>query len=60
VAPLALLVRLVREGRVQSDSCTVVVLTGSGLKDPEAALANVEPPIHFEGDARALAKALKL
>jgi threonine synthase len=60
VAPLALLVRLVREGRIQSDSCTVVVLTGSGLKDPEAALGNVEPPIHFEGDARSLAKALKL
>jgi threonine synthase len=60
VAPLALLVRLVREGRIQSDSCTVIVLTGSGLKDPEAALSNVEPPIHFEGDARALAKALKL
>jgi threonine synthase len=38
----------------------VIVLTGSGLKDPEAALSNVEPPIHFEGDARALAKALKL
>jgi threonine synthase len=59
-APLALLVRLVRDGRVQRDSTTVVVLTGSGLKDPDAALGNVEPPIELDGDARALAKALKL
>jgi threonine synthase len=59
-APLALLVRLVRDGRVQRDSTTVVVLTGSGLKDPDAALGNVEPPIELDGDARAIAKALKL
>jgi threonine synthase len=59
-APLALLFRLVREGRVQKDATTVVVLTGSGLKDPDAALKNVEPPIELDGDARALAKVLKL
>jgi threonine synthase len=59
-APLALLVRLVRDGRVAQDSTTVVVLTGSGLKDPDAALGNVEPPIELDGDARALAKVLKL
>jgi threonine synthase len=59
-APLALLVRLVRDGRVERDSTTVVVLTGSGLKDPDAALGNVEPPIELDGDARAIAKALKL
>jgi threonine synthase len=59
-APLALLVRLVRDGRVQKDSTTVVVLTGSGLKDPDAALGNVEPPVELDGDARALAKILKL
>jgi threonine synthase len=59
-APLALLVRLVRDGRVERDSTTVVVLTGSGLKDPDAALGNVEPPIELDGDARAMAKALKL
>jgi threonine synthase len=59
-APLALLVRLVRDGRVARDSTTVVVLTGSGLKDPDAALGNVEPPVEFDGDARALAKVLKL
>jgi threonine synthase len=59
-APLALLVRLVRDGRVARDSTTVVVLTGSGLKDPDAALANVEPPIELDGDARTLAKVLKL
>jgi threonine synthase len=60
LAPLALLVRLVQEGRVEKDSTTVIVLTGSGLKDPDAALGNVEPPIELDGDARALAKALKL
>ncbi|HKV89218.1 MAG TPA: threonine synthase [Candidatus Dormibacteraeota bacterium] len=59
-APLALLFRLVREGKLQKDSSTVVVLTGSGLKDPDAALKNVEPPIELDGDARTLAKVLKL
>jgi len=59
-APLALLIRLVREGKVEKDAVTVVVLTGSGLKDPDAALKNVEPPIELDGDARTLAKVLKL
>ncbi len=59
-APLALLFRLVREGKIEKDSTTVVVLTGSGLKDPDAALQNVEPPIELDGDARTLAKVLKL
>ena len=59
-APLALLVRLVREGKIERDSTTVVVLTGNGLKDPDAALGNVEPPVELDGDARSLAKALKL
>ena len=60
VAPLALLTRLVREGRIEADSTTVLVLTGSGLKDPDAALKNVEPPVELDGDARTLAKILKL
>ena len=59
-APLALLFRLVRDGKVEKDAITVVVLTGSGLKDPDAALKNVEPPIELDGDARTLAKVLKL
>jgi threonine synthase len=59
-APLALLVRLVQEGKIDKESITVVVLTGSGLKDPDAALKNVEPPIELDGDARTLAKVLKL
>jgi len=59
-APLALLFRLVREGKIAKDALTVVVLTGSGLKDPDAALKNVEPPIELDGDARTLAKVLKL
>jgi threonine synthase len=59
-APLALLFRLVMEGKIEKDSTTVVVLTGSGLKDPEVALKNVEPPIELDGDARTLAKVLKL
>jgi threonine synthase len=60
VAPLALLGRLVQEGRIERKSTTVVVLTGNGLKDPDAALGNVEKPVEFDGDARALAKLLKL
>ena len=59
-APLALLFRLVREAKIEKDAITVVVLTGSGLKDPDAALKNVEPPIELDGDARTLAKVLKL
>src|SRR5450759_1434638 len=59
-APLALLFRLVRDGKIEMDSTAVVVLTGSGLKDPDAALKNVEPPIELDGDARTLAKVLKL
>ena len=59
-APLALLFRLVRQGRIEKDSTTVVVLTGSGLKDPDAAIGNVAPPVELDGDARALAKILKL
>jgi threonine synthase len=59
-APLALLFRLVRDGKIAKDATTVVVLTGSGLKDPDAALKNVEPPIELDGDARTLAKVLKL
>jgi threonine synthase len=59
-APLALLIRLVMEGKIEKGSTTVVVLTGSGLKDPDAALKNVEPPIELDGDARTLAKVLKL
>ena len=59
-APLALLFRLVRDGKIDRDAITVVVLTGSGLKDPDAALKNVEPPIELDGDARTLAKVLKL
>jgi threonine synthase len=59
-APLALLYRLVREGKVEKDAVLVVVLTGSGLKDPDAALKNVEPPIELDGDARTIAKVLKL
>jgi threonine synthase len=59
-APLALLVRLVRDRKIDKDAVTVVVLTGSGLKDPDAALKNVEPPIELDGDARTLAKVLKL
>ncbi len=59
-APLALLVRLVQQGKLERDSTTVVVLTGHGLKDPSAALGNVEPPTELDGDSRAIAKALKL
>jgi len=59
-APLALLFRLVREGKIEMDATAVVVLTGSGLKDPDAALKNVEPPIELDGDSRTLAKVLKL
>jgi len=59
-APLALLFALVRDGKIEKDATAVVVLTGSGLKDPDAALKNVEPPIEIDGDARTLAKVLKL
>src|SRR5262249_55049234 len=59
-APLALLTRLVQDGKIDREATTVVVLTGSGLKDPDAALKNVETAVELGGDARTLAKVLKL
>src|SRR2546430_2672307 len=59
-APLALLFRLVRDGKPDTPAVPVVALTGSGLKDPDAALKDVEPPIELDGDARTIAKVLKL
>ena len=59
-APLALIINLVKAGRIASGSKVVCVLTGNGLKDPSAALSNVEPPLRFEGSPAQLAKALKL
>ena len=46
--------------RVRFAMVVVAVLTGTGLKDPDAALGNVEPPVELDGDARSIAKALKL
>src|SRR5258708_9194285 len=59
-APLALLYRLAREGKIDKDPNVVVVLTGSGLKDPHPAPKNIEPPIEIDRKARAPAKVLKL
>src|SRR5260370_20806651 len=59
-APLALLFRLVRDGKIDKRSTAVVVLTGSGLKDPDAALKNVDPPIRLAAGARPLSQGFKL
>ena len=59
-APLALLYRLVREGKIEMDATAVVVLTGDSTLRAGETATNVEPPIELDGDSRTLAKVLKL
>jgi threonine synthase len=59
-APLALLSKLVKAGRVERDASFVCVLTGNGLKDHDTALRNVTPPVPVEGNTREIARLLKL
>jgi threonine synthase len=59
-AALAILVKCVRDGQVAPGSRVVCVLTGSGLKDPDAARKDLAPPVLVDEDAESIARLLKL
>jgi threonine synthase len=59
-AALAILVKCRRDGRIAPGSRVVCVLTGSGLKDPEAAAKDLAPPVLVDEDAESIARLLKL
>src|SRR5207302_327861 len=59
-ASLAVLAKSVRSGAVAPSVRAVCVLTGSGLKDPEAARKDLPPPVRVDEDAENIARLLKL
>ncbi|HZA60449.1 MAG TPA: threonine synthase, partial [Actinomycetota bacterium] len=59
-ASVAGLGNLVATGRVEKGSTVVCVLTGHGLKDPQAALDSVAPPPVVEPDPELIAETLEL
>jgi threonine synthase len=59
-ASLAVLVKSVRSGAVAPGSSVVCVLTGSGLKDPDAARKELAPPVAVDEDVDNIARLLKL
>jgi threonine synthase len=59
-ASLAVLAKSVRSGAVAPGARAVCVLTGSGLKDPEAARKDLPPPVRVDEDAENIARLLKL
>jgi threonine synthase len=50
--------RLAREGRLPEGTRVVCVLTGSGLKDPEIAVAEAVAPLEVAADVREVEKVL--
>ncbi len=59
-AAVAGLSRARHQGLVEEGADVVCVLTGHGLKDPDAARTDLPPPVSVEADAAGLAKLLKL
>jgi threonine synthase len=57
-APVAGLLRLVAEGRLEAGKIAVCVLTGHGLKDPSWAIAGAPKPEQCEPDVDVVATAL--
>ena len=57
-APLAGLLKLKQSGDLPSGSRIVVVLTGSGLKDPDVIASRLPAPLEIDGTSEALAEAL--
>jgi threonine synthase len=53
-ASLAVLRKAVNDGRVDRNARVVCVLTGSGLKDPDAVSGLVAPPLHVDGDVASI------
>ncbi len=59
-APLAGLLKLKRLGKLPEGIRIVLVLTGNGLKDPDAVSDKGEPPIEIDGTVEALSEVLGL
>lgn len=59
-APLAGLIKLKKLGKLPAGIRIVMVLTGNGLKDPDAASGRGETPIEIDGTQEALEEALGL
>ncbi|HUY98042.1 MAG TPA: threonine synthase [Verrucomicrobiae bacterium] len=59
-ASLAGVVQMARSGWIAPGARVVCVLTGHGLKDPDAARAELPPPIAVDDDPAGIAKLLKL
>jgi len=59
-ASLAVLAKSVRSGAVAPGSSVVCVLTGSGLKDPDAARKELAAPVSVDEDVDNIARLLKL
>src|SRR5205807_1529047 len=55
-ASLAVLAKSVRSGLVAPGTHAVCVLTGSGLKDPDAARKDLSPPVVVDEDAENIAR----
>jgi len=54
------LVKLKNSGRLPQGATVVIVLTGNGLKDPDAAISQVAPPIKIGATIKELTEALVL
>ncbi len=59
-APLAFLLKLKRSGKLPQGLCIVLILTGNGLKDPDAPLKGLPDPIAVDGTIEALGGVLGL
>jgi threonine synthase len=59
-ASLAILTKAARSGQIAPGTHAVCVLTGSGLKDPDAARKDLAPPVVVDEDAENIARLLKL
>lgn len=57
-AGIAGLYRLAAEGRLQRKSEVVAILTGNGLKDPDAVLSGLQLPVETDADPASLREAL--
>jgi threonine synthase len=58
-ASLAGLIRLVNANRIKKDETVVVLVTGSGLKDPEAVTSRFEKPPTIKPDLRQFESAIE-
>lgn len=58
-APLAGLMKLKREGRLEKGLTAVMVITGNGLKDPDTAMSQVGHPVEIGDSMKELIEVMK-